>query len=124
VALAGVAVSPHLIASAVLAMLLGTAAGVGWITGYTLLGLEVEESYAGGTFAFVQSAIRLTLAGVLALAPLLAGVIGRQELSVGPVGALSYSGAQLTFAVAAVVAVAVGTWTHHRMGGRSGGTRT
>jgi dTMP kinase len=124
VALIGVAVSPHLVASAVLAVLLGAAAGVGWITGYTLLGLEVEESVRGRTFAFVQSAIRLTLAGVLALAPLMAGVIGRQELSLGPVGALSYSGAQVTLAIAAVVAVAVGLSTYHRMGRRVGGTST
>ena len=124
VALIGVAVSPHLVVSAVLAVVLGAAAGVGWISGYTLLGLEVEESVRGRTFAFVQSAIRLTLAGVLALAPLTAGVIGRREVSVGPVGSLSYSGAQLTLAIAAVLAVAVGLSTYHRMGQRAGGTRT
>lgn len=124
VTLAGVAGSPHLIVSAILAVALGTAAGVGWITGYTLLGLEVEESVRGRTFAFVQSAIRLTLAGVLALAPLLAGIIGRREVSLGPVGTLSYSGAQLTLAIAAVLAVAVGAGTYHRMGRRAGGTRT
>jgi dTMP kinase len=124
VALAGVATSPHLLVSAVLAVLLGSAAGVGWITGYTLLGLEVDESVRGRTFAFVQSAIRLTLAGVLALAPLLAGVVGRREVSLGPVGTLSYSGAQLTLAIAAVLAVAVGLSTYHRMGRRAGGART
>jgi dTMP kinase len=124
VALAGIAVSPHLVVSAVVAVLLGASAGVGWISGYTLLGLEVEESVRGRTFAFVQSAIRLTLAGVLALAPLMAGLIGRREVRLGPVGTFSYSGAQLTFAVAAVVAVTVGMWTHHRMSGRSGGRRT
>jgi dTMP kinase len=124
VALAGIAASPHLIVSTVVAVLLGGAAGVGWITGYTLLGLEVEESVRGRTFAFVQSAIRLTLAGVLALAPLMAGLIGRREVTLGPVGSLSYSGAQLTFAMAAVVAVAVGLSTYHRMSQRAGGTRT
>jgi dTMP kinase len=124
VALAGVAVAPHLVVATVLAVLLGLAAGVGWISGYTLLGLEVEESVRGRTFAFVQSAIRLTLAGVLALAPLAAGVIGRRDVSLGAVGSLSYSGAQLTFAIAAVLAVAVGLSTHRQMTRRAGGTPT
>lgn len=119
VTLVGVAASPHLLVSAVLAVLLGSCAGVGWITGYTLLGLEVEESVRGRTFAFVQSSIRLTLAAVLALAPLLAGLIGRRSLSLGPVGSLSYSGAQLTLAVAALLAVAVGVHTHRQMGRRA-----
>lgn len=116
VTLVGVAVSPHLLVSAVLAVVLGSCAGVGWITGYTLLGLEVEESVRGRTFAFVQSAIRLTLAMVLALAPLLAGLIGRQRMSFGPVGSLSYSGAQLTLAIAAVLAVLVGVSAYRQMG--------
>jgi dTMP kinase len=112
------------VVATVLAVLLGLAAGVGWISGYTLLGLEVEESVRGRTFAFVQSAIRLTLAGVLALAPLAAGVIGRRDVSLGAVGSLSYSGAQLTFAIAAVLAVAVGLSTHRQMARRAGGTPT
>lgn len=119
VPLVGVAVSPHLLVSAVFAVALGSCAGVGWITGYTLLGLEVEESVRGRTFAFVQSAIRLALAAVLAAAPLVAGLVGRQSVPLGPVGSLSYSGAQLTFVIAAVLAVAVGFVSHRQMGRRS-----
>ncbi len=119
--LVGVAVSPHLIVSAVLAVALGACAGVGWITGYTLLGLEVEESVRGRTFAFVQSAIRLVLAAVLAVAPLIAGLVGRQSVPLGPVGSLSYSGAQLTFAIAALMAVVVGVSADRQMGRRAPG---
>ena len=46
--------------------MLGFFAGTAWITGYTLLGLEVEDAFRGRTFAFVQTLIRLTLALVLA----------------------------------------------------------
>ncbi|MDQ3627967.1 MAG: MFS transporter [Actinomycetota bacterium] len=115
VPLVGVAVSPHLFVSAVLAVALGSCAGVGWITGYTLLGLEVEQSVRGRTFAFVQSAIRLVLAAVLAVAPLVAGLVGRQDVPLGPVGSLSYSGAQLTFVIAALLAVVVGVSAHRQM---------
>ncbi|MBA2465721.1 MAG: MFS transporter, partial [Nocardioidaceae bacterium] len=46
-------------------LLLGFTAGVGWITGNTLLGLEVPDEVRGRTFAFVGSMIRLSLALVL-----------------------------------------------------------
>ena len=57
-------------------LLLGFFSGVAWITGNTLLGLEVPDEIRGRTFAFVGSMIRLSLALVLATAPLLAGLIG------------------------------------------------
>ena len=41
---------------------LGFFAGVGWITGNTMLGLEVPDEVRGRTFAFVGSMIRLALA--------------------------------------------------------------
>ena len=57
-----------------LTAVLGFFAGVGWITGNTMLGLEVPDEVRGRTFAFVGSMIRLALALVLAVAPLLAGL--------------------------------------------------
>ena len=56
-----------------LTLVLGFFAGVGWITGNTMLGLEVPDEIRGRTFAFVGSMIRLSLALVLALAPLVGG---------------------------------------------------
>ena len=49
----------------------------------TLLGLEVPDELRGRTFAFVGSLGRLVLALVLAVAPLLAGAIGRVTLRPG-----------------------------------------
>ena len=50
-----------------LTAVLGFFAGVGWITGNTMLGLEVPDEVRGRTFAFVGSMIRLALALVLAV---------------------------------------------------------
>ena len=50
-----------------LTVVLGFFAGVAWITGNTLLGLEVPDELRGRTFAFVGSMIRLALALVLAV---------------------------------------------------------
>ena len=50
-----------------LTVALGFFAGVAWVTGNTMLGLEVPDELRGRTFAFVGSLIRLALALVLAL---------------------------------------------------------
>ena len=103
--------------------LLGFCAGVAWITGNTMLGLEVPDELRGRTFAFVGSTIRLTLALVLAVAPLLAGVIGTHDF--GPRDAngdpfVVYNGAAFTFLVAAVLLTAVGVASYRQMDDRKG----
>jgi dTMP kinase len=106
-----------------LSLVLGFFAGVGWITGNTLLGLEVPDEIRGRTFAFVGSMIRLALALVLAVAPLLAGVIGTHHF--GPLDEngdpyLVYNGAAFTFLIAAVVMTAVGVASYRQMDDRVG----
>jgi dTMP kinase len=105
----------------VITLVLGFFAGVAWITGNTMLGLEVPDELRGRTFAFVGSAIRLVLALVLAVAPLLAGVIGRHDF--GPTGAdgrpfVVYNGAAFTFLLAAVLMTAVGVASYRQMDDR------
>ena len=106
-----------------LTALLGFFAGVGWITGNTMLGLEVPDELRGRTFAFVGSLIRLALALVLAVAPLIAGLIGTHDL--GPIDAtaspyLVYNGAAFTFLIAAVLMTAVGVASYRQMDDRTG----
>jgi dTMP kinase len=108
VLLAAVALVPFMVPVALLALFLGFASGVAWVTGYTLLGTEVDASLQGRTFALVQSLVRLALAAVLALAPLTAGLLGGTTVRLPAVGALSYSGAQLTVLAAGLLAVAAG----------------
>ncbi|WP_254185251.1 dTMP kinase [Nocardioides panacis] len=102
---------------------LGFFAGVGWITGNTMLGLEVPDEVRGRTFAFVGSMIRLALALVLAVSPLLAGLIGTHTL--GPLDEfghpyLVYNGAAFTFLIAAVLMTAVGVASYRQMVDRNG----
>jgi len=105
-----------------LTLVIGFFAGVGWITGNTLLGLEVPDEVRGRTFAFVGSLIRLALALVLAVAPLLAGLIGKHKFGPfeqnGPV--LVYNGAAFTFLVAAVLMTVVGVLSYRQMDDRKG----
>ena len=106
-----------------LTAVLGFFAGVAWITGNTMLGLEVPDELRGRTFAFVGSMIRLALALVLAVAPLLAGLIGTHNL--GPLDKsgnpyLVYNGAAFTFLIAALVMTAVGVASYRQMDDRTG----
>ncbi len=106
-----------------LTAVLGFFAGVGWITGNTMLGLEVPDELRGRTLAFVASMIRLALALVLAVAPLLAGLIGTHDI--GPVDAngdpfVVYNGAAFTFLLAAVLMTVVGVTSYRQMDDRKG----
>ncbi len=100
-------------------LVLGFFAGVAWITGNTLLGLEVPDEVRGRTFAFVGSMIRLALALVLAAAPLIAGLIGRHSFT--PLGkTFVYNGAAFTFLIAAVIMTVVGVTSYRQMDDRKG----
>ena len=66
------ALVPTLLLALPLATVLGALIGVGWVVGYTLLGLTVEDEVRGRTFALVQSLNGVVLVLVLAVAPLLA----------------------------------------------------
>jgi dTMP kinase len=106
-----------------LTAVLGFFAGAAWITGTTMLGLEVPDEMRGRTFAFVGSMIRLVLALVLAVAPLLAGLIGTHDL--GPLDEdgdpfVVYNGAAFTFLLAAVLMTAVGVASYRQMDDRKG----
>jgi dTMP kinase len=117
------ALVPHLEVVAVLAVVLGFLAGVAWVTGMTLLGLEVPDEVRGRTFAFVNSMLRLALALVLAVAPLLAGAIG--EVGFGPLNAsgeplFHYRGAAVTMLLAAVLMSVVGVLAYRQMDDHEG----
>jgi dTMP kinase len=106
-----------------LTLLLGFFAGVAWITGNTLLGLEVPDELRGRTFAFVGSMIRLSLALVLAVAPLIAGTIGTPDIPLRNAAGeplVVYNGAAITFLIAAVLMTAVGVTAYRQMDDRKG----
>ncbi|MEP6527637.1 MAG: dTMP kinase [Nocardioidaceae bacterium] len=118
--LAAIAIIQNIVVVAILVLSLGFCAGIAWITGYTLLGLEVEDALRGRTFAFVNTLIRLALALVLAIAPLLAGLIGVHTYRINDDAELSYNGAAFTFLIAAVLATIVGLSAYRQMDDRRG----
>jgi dTMP kinase len=117
------ALVPHLPVVAVLAVVVGFLAGAAWVTGMTLLGLEVPDELRGRTFAFVGSVVRLVLALVLAVAPLVAGAIG--VVTFGPENSagdplFSYRGAAVTILLAAALMTAVGVLSYRQMDDHEG----
>lgn len=101
-----VALVTHLEIVTAVAVALGFCAGTAWVTGNTLLGLEVPDELRGRTFAFVGSLTKLSLAAVLAVAPLVAGSVG---------GLGSYHGAAVTILLAAVLMTLVGGVSYRQM---------
>lgn len=113
--LALIALIPNIVLAALFAALLGAGAGVAWVTGYTLLGLEVADELRGRTFAFVNSAARVVLVAVMAFAPLLAALVGEKSLRLGEDVELTYNGAAITLMVASLLAVGIGLLSYRTM---------
>lgn len=114
--LVGFALVPTLWVALPLATILGALVGVGWVVGYTLIGLTVEDEIRGRTFALVQSLDGVVLVVVLALAPLLAAAFDAllslpRGLSLGDLH-LTYTGAMVTYVLAGagMAAAGVGAW--------------
>src|SRR5690606_20167408 len=82
ITLALLALIANIVIAVLLTAVLGTFAGTAWVTGQTLIGLEVSDVIRGRTFAFLQSLVRITLVAVLGAAPLISGAIGRHQLRV------------------------------------------
>ena len=105
---------PNLILALIMTVSVGAFAGVAWIVGYTLLGLEVEDDKRGRTFATVQSLVRVDLLLVLALAPVVAGLIGPHRVGLFRVFVRA-DGVTITLFVAGLLAVFVGVLSYRQM---------
>jgi dTMP kinase len=105
---------PNLFLAVVATLLVGAFAGVAYVVGITLLGLEVEDELRGRTFGLVQSLMRVDLLLVTATTPFIAGAIGRRE---GPFG-LGINGVSVTLLVGGLLAMAVGIVSFRQMDDR------
>ena len=119
ICLAGLALIQQIEIATMIAILLGFCAGGSWVSGYTLLGLEVPDAVRGRTFAFVQSAVRTVLAVTLAIAPFAAGAIGRQTWTIAG-RSVTYNGASMTMVAAAILAGVIGLLAWRQMDDRPG----
>jgi len=104
----------NLVLALILTLFLGAFAGLSWVTGFTMLGMEVENEVRGRIFAFVQSLIRVALVLVLAIAPIIAAAIGRHTFIVLN-HTFNYDGAAFTMFGAGILGMIVGIFSYRRM---------
>jgi dTMP kinase len=113
-ALTFMAVVPNLFLATVATVLVGAFAGIAYVVGITLLGLEISDELRGRMFGLVQSLMRIDLLLVTATAPFIAGAIGTHE---GPAG-ISVNGVSVVLLVGGLLAVGVGLVSFRQMDDR------
>jgi dTMP kinase len=124
--LAAAALIPSLVLVVILVIVIGACSGVAYVTGYTTIGLEVDDETRGRTFAFLQSALRVILFGAIAIAPILAGAFSELARALGGsslhVGDIDYRniGYNIVLLLAALVAALLGRMSYHQMDDRRG----
>ena len=104
----------NLVLAVFITVLLGAFSGICWVTGFTMLGMEVENEVRGRTFAFVQSLIRITLVAVLAIAPLIAAAVGQHTYKFSNTQ-VDYNGAAITILIAGIIAATIGAVAFKQM---------
>ena len=105
---------PNFTLAVFIVIILGAFSGVCWVTGFTMLGLEVHDDVRGRTFAFMQSIIRVTLVAVLAISPIIAAYIGEYRIKVRNTE-VAYNGAAITLFFAGLFAILIGAVSYHQM---------
>jgi len=127
VPLALIGLIPNLPVVVFLVVVLGILAGMAYVTAYTVVGREVDDDTRGRTFAFLQSALRVVMFGVIALSGLLAGGItslfgklsGSNNVKIGTV-TYNAVGNNVVLLLAAVVAMVLGYRAYRQMDDRPG----
>ncbi len=109
----------NLVLAILVVLIIGAFSGVSWVTGFTMLGMEVSDDIRGRTFAFVQALVRVSLVAVLAIAPLIAAAIGEHTYNLGE-AELTYNGAAFTMLIGGAIATVVGLISYHQMKDRPG----
>jgi len=107
---------PNLFLATVATLFIGAFAGVAYVVGITLLGLEIEDELRGRMFGLVQSLMRIDLLLVTATTPFIAGAIGRRD---GPFG-ITINGVSVTLFVGGLLALLVGIVSFRQMDDRPG----
>ncbi|MBX6382661.1 MAG: dTMP kinase [Microbispora sp.] len=105
--LAAVALIQDLVVVVVLTVVLGACAGIAWIIGYTVIGLEVEDGLRGRTFSFLQSLARVVLLLVVAVASTVAALFGAHAIRIAGIS-YRFDGTNLVLLLGALLAIAVG----------------
>ncbi len=112
-----VAVAPHLSVAIGAVGLVGGFAGIAFLTGLTIIGAEVADEIRGRVVAFVQSVVRLTLLGSMAMVPLVVGLVNAQRVELFGRGFL-IDGTRIVMLAGGLVAAAVGMLAYRQMDDR------
>src|SRR5215472_85808 len=127
VPLALIGLIPNLGAVVLFVILLGALSGVAYATGFTIVGLEVDDATRGRVFAFFQSSIQIILLTVIAAVPFLSALFTRLIVSVNgtgnvKIGSITYvsAGQNLVILLAALVAFLLGIRAYRQMDDRKG----
>ena len=110
------ALVPSLALATIATVFVGAFAGVAYVVGITLLGLEIEDELRGRMFGLVQSLMRIDLLLVTATAPFIAGAIG---VRTGPLG-IDVNGVSVVLLVGGLLATLVGLVSYRQMDDRPG----
>ena len=114
IALVLVAIAPHLFVAIAAVMLVGGFAGIAFLTGLTIIGSQIADDVRGRIIAFVQSIVRLTLLGSMALVPLIVGLVSVHVIDVFGQPVL-VDGTRVVMLAGGVVAAGVGTLAYRQM---------
>ncbi len=109
------AIAPHLAMAMPLVLCVGVGAGMAYLSGMTLLGVEVADALRGRIFAFVQSMVRVVLMVAIAGASLLVGLGGELGSLGGPIGA-----ARVLLVIGGTLAILTGVGAFRRMDDKPG----
>jgi dTMP kinase len=127
VPLALLALIPILAVVVALVVLIGALSGIAYSTGFTVVGLEVDDDTRGRVFAFFQSSIQVILLLVIAAVPflsaaftkLIAVISGSGAVKIGNVVYAS-AGQNVVILLAAAVAALLGWSAYRQMDDRKG----
>jgi dTMP kinase len=117
-ALVLVAAAPHLFVAIATVMLVGGFAGIAFLTGLTIIGAQVADEIRGRIVAFVQSIVRLTLLGSMALVPLVVGLIAAHTVDLFGFP-LVIDGTRVVMLAGGLIAAGVGMLAYRQMDDRS-----
>jgi dTMP kinase len=127
VPLALIGLVPVLGAVVLFVVLIGALSGIAYATGFTIVGLEVDDDTRGRVFAFFQSSIQVILFTVIAVVPLLSYALTRVIVSLNgtgnvKIGNVTYAsaGQNAVILLAAVVAFLLGMRAYRQMDDRKG----
>jgi dTMP kinase len=113
------AIAPHLAIAMPIVLCVGVGAGMAYLAGMTLLGIEVADALRGRIFAFVQSMVRVVLMVAIAGASILVGLGGSRSI---PLGSLEVpiSASRVLLAIGGLLGIVTGVVAFRSMDDKPG----